>query len=154
MNPRLGRPLASGGKRLREITQGEFAEDRSAIDSVMRTFFELGTALGREPGLATNDAVSSFLREAQVRIDRLLLALGSYVLDTEHLLGSAWEDDEWLRVSRRRSAIEFLKTLLSAPPDDEALDTADMDEQIRERGKTESIVPPGGVDPGIPRSHW
>jgi hypothetical protein len=152
ITPQLNERLSSGTQLLKEITEGEFSENRLAVDSVMRTFFELGRALGQEPVLAKDPAVSSFLKEAQERIDRLFLSLDMYVMRTEYLLASAWEHEEWFVVCERRSAIEFVKTLLDVP--ENALDTTEIDAQIVERGREESIRPLGGVEPGIPQSHW
>lgn len=154
MNSDLNAQLATAKRLLTEITEGEFAEHRWSVMSLMSTVFDLGTALGREPELARAEPVSTFLREAETRRGRLLLAVGLYVFETAHILSSSWADEEWFDVCRRRSSIEFLRTLLAVPQEDESLDTEDIDRQIRRRGDSESLPPPSGVDPGIPPSHW
>jgi len=150
----LNSRLSAAATLLKEIAQGEFAEHRPAMDSLMATVYELGTALRRDSRLAVTEPVVSFIRQAQSIRNRLLLMANLYVMNTTHILTSSFMGEEWFQVCYRRSAVEFLRTLLSVTPENDLVDTENLDEFIRERGDTEAVTPPGGIDTAIPFSHW
>ncbi len=139
---------------LAEITTGPYAPHRAETDVFMDCILVIGQALERQPQLSESEPVGSFLKETEAHLDRLLLVVNLFVVQTTNILTSSWESEEWIEVCKRRSAIEFLRQLFSISETEEFLDTEEVDELLRTRGRDEGYLKESLIPEGIPPSHW
>lgn len=65
--------------------------------------------------------------------------------------------DEWVGISRRRSALAFLSELYAGTELEglrEKWETELLEDAMRERCKTDGFIDPADIPEGVPRSHW
>jgi hypothetical protein len=154
MTLEFARRIEAAREALGAIVSGDFAEHRQEMEVVMDAILELGAASELDGAVTGQEPAVSFFRELSENLPLVLLVLDRYVYRISWMLSTSWEDREWIEVCSRRSAIEFFRKLLAVAASEESLNTTGIDEQIRERGKTEAYVPDSERIPGIPRSHW
>jgi hypothetical protein len=145
---------------LREIA-GAFGRDGweadvARADAFVERLYEVGRALELQP-----EALASWRRfrdETAPRVVANAGGLSRYAHGTDARLHETFQvGDEWLIISRRRSALAFLTALYEGTELDEwrsDLEPADIDELLRHRCKTDGYVAPDDVPEGIPSSHW
>jgi hypothetical protein len=154
MDSELLTHLNAARKLLAEITAGADAQHRAETETFMNCVFVIGQALELQPQLSDAEPVISFLKETEAQLDNLLYPVSRYVVQTTYILASSWEAEEWVKVCRRRSAIEFFRQLFAISETNEYLDTEEVDELTRTRGQDEGYLKESSIPEGIPPSHW
>jgi hypothetical protein len=130
---------------------------RDLIEDFMTGIYKLGLLLHQEPSLRSSVEVTKFIQEGQSLLLGVVGAISSYVSTTEHKFYGPWVYDEWTWVSKRRSAIEFLRDLFCDTSFEEFLpyfDTEDIDKMFPSKEEKDGYLPVEAIPEGIPPSHW
>jgi hypothetical protein len=124
--------------------------------ALLRLLFGLGRATELAGKLSSE--VVACLEAAAPLLERVGIGFQDFLHDSrDGLLQEFRFADQWPRACERRSAVQFLMDLFDgiAPPGVlEGIDTEEVDEKLRHRGKWEGFLRPDEIPEGIPASHW
>lgn len=130
---------------------------QNLIKDFMSGLYKLGLKLYQDTSLRSSTEMKHFTQEAQNLLLMAVPSILSYIGDTEDIFYSPWEYDEWTRVSKRRSAIEFLREIFSNTSFGEFLsifNTDNIDKMFSSKEEQGGYLPVDVVPDGIPSSHW
>lgn len=139
----------------REAPSGD--EERAAVARFLDGLLTVGRALTAHPELRAEADVALFLQESGSHLAHLHTAVDHYRAMAAHESYGAWEDGEWERLLERRSSLQLAGDLYRGTPYDgyaDILELDDLDDLIRDRGRSEGFPPSHAVPPDIPTSHW
>jgi hypothetical protein len=127
------------------------------VEDFLHDMYQIGLAVGDDAALLNAPELRAFLDETAPELMEEHVALlfypGNLVLEFQH----TWEYDEWEKLCRRRSALQFFLELYAdtaLAPFVQEIETDYLDEELRDWGSSEGFLPPSEIDPRIPRSHW
>ena len=84
--------------------------------------------------------------------------LAAYITATESKLSDTWHGQEWAEVCERRSKIAFVTEVWGDSSIGEAVDwwlnTAELDDAIRQRAGLEGGLAEASIPAGTPAEHW
>lgn len=132
------------------------AEGQDAARRLLRALYLVGLAAGTDPAPAATEALRNALHRTAPLLSRGIPALAYAVVLLENRFYGSWEWD-WRRASEARSALQFLLDLYRGTELEsayEALETGELDEQMRFRGERDGHLSPASIPDGIPSSHW
>jgi len=119
-------------------------------------FMEYLYRMGRDTEKFTLDELDLFLKETSQLILETSNPLHRYLFSAENRLLNEFYGNEWIKVCKERSCIEFLRSFYRDYIDadwDLFMDCENFDDMLMQKGDFEG----GGIDPvpkGIPASHW
>lgn len=129
-----------------------------AVGEFLNGLVEIGRVLSEDPELLGDADVELFRQESGQLLTSLHAAVDRYRANTAHDAYGVWEDVvQSDRLLRRRSALAFLGELYEGTayegfPD--LLEFDELDDLIRDRGRSNGRPRDEEVPTGIPRSHW
>lgn len=148
--------LAGTLRKARQATPGEASFD--IVAQFLDGLFTVGRALTEDPALRDEADVRLFLQETGQQLPFLHPAVDQYRAMTAHQAYGGWEGGvEWERLLRRRSALQFLGDLYGGTAYDgffDLLELDDLDELIRDRGRSEGFPDSYPLPADIPVTHW
>jgi hypothetical protein len=140
----------------RDATPGEASFD--LVAKFLDGLVDVGRALRAEPALRAEADVDLFLRESGHQLAFLHPAVDHYRAITAHQAHGGWDGGvEWERLLRRRSALQFSGELYGGTDYDGFFDLLELDEVddvIRDRGRSEGFPNSFPVPADIPPTHW
>jgi hypothetical protein len=127
------------------------------IAAFLAALFDVALVYGADP--AAVGALGAFVNETAPDIRKLVVPLSFYPGELLDSFEGIWEDDEWVQLCRRRSALQFFLDLYGGSEAWSVMDaireaSVALDAYIRERGMLEGCLSDEEIDPAIPRTHW
>ena len=142
-------------KALREQdkTIDTWAETRQLMDDTVDIYIALKT----NPSIEEDTKFQDYIRESAIELTSRTDDIYGFIIKMEQDLCYPFYSNEWDGICWRRSAVEAIKemyqnTCLEEYFDD--LDTEEVDDFIKEKGKHEGYIPESEIPIGIPSSHW
>jgi hypothetical protein len=146
---------------VRELMTGlsELAPRIGADEDLAETFLlglaRLALALEREPPLGDDGAVRDFLTSTGGDLRGAIGGIDVFAYETRSRLDELLDPGDWAAISRRRSALQFLRDLYAGTPlEDDLPSLAELDQRLRERCGGEGFLESDEIPEGMPESHW
>lgn len=132
--------------------------ERAAVARFLDGILTVGRALTEDPELRDEADVALFLQESGSQLTFLHTAVDDYRVTAAHESYGTWEDGgEWERLLERRSSLQFARDLYRGTPYDgyaDLLELDELDDVVRDRGRSDGFPPSRPVPTGTPTSHW
>ena len=130
-----------------------WAETRQLMDDTVDIYIALKT----NPSIEEDTKFQDYIRKSAIELTSCTDYIYDFIVDMEQTLDSTFYSNEWDGICWQRSAVEAIKemyqnTCLEEHFDD--LDTEEVDDFIKEKGKHEGYIPESEIPIGIPSSHW
>ncbi len=132
-------------------------DDPDEMNGSIIRFFENLSVIGREESKISENEKKEFLSKTSSLVNGASRSLHTYLFDTEGILLNEFHGNEWIRVCKRRSNIEFLRSLYHDYFDPDwslFLDCENLDYMLKQKGDFEGGLSDNEIPEGTPPAHW
>jgi hypothetical protein len=125
------------------------------LANFMEQTFEIGLQTRLNPSIKTQDDFARYVQVCCSLLENFMHRIQTYIDETTSMFDFAFEYDEWIIISRNRSAIEFLREFVSNTEFTAyamSLDTLSLDDWLA--SSEEGYLEDTDIPAGVPTDHW
>ena len=157
----MDRTLLDRGLQYLHMMEAGHSPDGQEVDraSMLERYLDTTSALAlqADDDPAARAELAEYMNESAPVLMEFRHRLDDYIRRTTAIMDIGFQADEWIDVSKRRSAIEFLTELSKGTPFEfgaSSLDTLELDSRMMEVGDHEGYLSADRIPAGTPPSHW
>lgn len=141
---------------LGDIPSASSSDKVAKIARYFEQCFDLDTRLRSGPSDADAAAIKDFVARTAPPVQEHAITFDSYGGEAVRVfMQQEFVGNDWVTLCMRRSHVEAFNDLYRGTvPDDDLIDTEELDEDIHSKAELEAMPKPDLMPAGVPDSHW